>query len=752
MPVSVYCRQGGVDELRKTTPVKPPRFAVSCGVALVSALALASAEPQRAEYARYSAPEPFAYEELRELGADSLSDELARKLRALTTTPFLSNEAFLDGAEPHGPEEPGLGRVLRIVLWNVERGVELDAIKLLLGKGDTFVNRYLRARAGRRNEKGGKPRTIDRARMLGDVKALQSADVLVLNEVDWGVKRSGYQAVVRELGQALEMNWAYGVEFLEIDPGQLGTEEFNGVKNENERRRLVKETAVDRKRAQNMHGTAILSRYPIRSAQLKPLEHQAYDWFQDERDLAGLEKKKRQVAMRVGLESMVRQIRRGGRSVLSVTLDVPELPEGQVTVVSPHLENRADPRDRRLQMLEVLREVREVDHPVIIAGDLNTTMTSSDVTSVQKMLFAKYGTTKFWVNEGIKYATGLGLVYSGLKFGFRSARLQSDPTAQGIKWVAGNQERRLFEEVEQFRFDDGSTFDFRGDSDRTINGLEGTLANSNQRASRGFAPTFSLGIAAGPMRRYKLDWFFVKGYIEDPRDSSQSYRFAPHRARTMRELNYALGRPLSDHALMSIDLPFEEPDKLPAPRWPEEQQGPDLSESWDLPRFSCGQLIDAQQDPAHRERTVWLYGYYSAKRGASFNRLVSEDQGQVFVDELYQRCALTPSQKILAVISEQVSSPGQQLSLGAKVEWDLRRFTGGELATALQNDEEDLGAGLIWLHGFYSALTPDALEQPVTPGRVVEFIERVIQAAGRKPEHPLLELTQELSSERRKTQ
>ena len=31
-----------------------------------------------------------------------------------------------------------------------------------------------------------------------------------------------YREIIRELGEALDMNWAYGVEFLEIDSKQLG--------------------------------------------------------------------------------------------------------------------------------------------------------------------------------------------------------------------------------------------------------------------------------------------------------------------------------------------------------------------------------------------------------------------------------------------------------------------------------------------------------------------------------------------------
>jgi hypothetical protein len=60
-----------------------------------------------------------------------------------------------------------------------------------------------------------------------EIEILKSADVWIVNEVDWGVKRTKYREVIRELGKELNMNWAYGVEFLEIDPKQLGTDKFD---------------------------------------------------------------------------------------------------------------------------------------------------------------------------------------------------------------------------------------------------------------------------------------------------------------------------------------------------------------------------------------------------------------------------------------------------------------------------------------------------------------------------------------------
>jgi len=42
---------------------------------------------------------------------------------------------------------------------------------------------------------------------------MKQADVLLLNEVDWGMKRTDYHNVAEDLAAALGMNYAYGVEF-----------------------------------------------------------------------------------------------------------------------------------------------------------------------------------------------------------------------------------------------------------------------------------------------------------------------------------------------------------------------------------------------------------------------------------------------------------------------------------------------------------------------------------------------------------
>jgi len=108
----------------------------------------------------------------------------------------------------------------------------------------------------------------------------RNADVWILNEVDWGVKRTQYREVIRELGETLNMNWAFGVEFLEVDSKQLGTDAFDDGEEQDSRQNLLEEFKVDKDRLRALHGNAVLSRYPIRSARLVPFTI-GYDWFKE---------------------------------------------------------------------------------------------------------------------------------------------------------------------------------------------------------------------------------------------------------------------------------------------------------------------------------------------------------------------------------------------------------------------------------------------------------------------------------------
>ena len=65
---------------------------------------------------------------------------------------------------------------------------------------------------------------LDKA--TAEAKVLNQSDVLILSEVDWGMGRSDYRQVALDLASALKMNFVYGVEFAEVDPLKLGTDQL----------------------------------------------------------------------------------------------------------------------------------------------------------------------------------------------------------------------------------------------------------------------------------------------------------------------------------------------------------------------------------------------------------------------------------------------------------------------------------------------------------------------------------------------
>jgi endonuclease/exonuclease/phosphatase family metal-dependent hydrolase len=506
-----------------------------------------------ASYPRLRQPKMLTYQELVALGTtDAVGGRLRDRLEAITTTPFISNEAYYRGARPHRPDVSQLGTSLRLVAWNIERGLELDGIKRLFANTEAFLQEAARQEAN-----------VDVGQLRQDVEVLKSADVLVLNEVDWGLKRTGYRSVVRELGETLNMNWAFGVEFIEVDSISLGTEKLEELENGAERRQLLAEIQVDKRKLRALHGTVVLSRYPIVEARVRPFQTPAYDWYTGEKKgLDPLEKGQRFGAEKAFLETITRQIRRGGRSSLIVTLDVPDLSEKRLTVAATHLESNAAPESRRKEMEELLALLRDIPNPVVVAGDLNTTGGDASPTSIKKEILQRLGSASFWTNYGIKYATGYGLLYDAARGSLNSVKNLDDPTARNVPLIGVNPEAEFFSVLDGTRFQDGFAFDFRGTAQRTINGTEGTLANSNQRDTKGFATTYEFERALGVVGKLKLDWILVKAYARDPRDEKEPFRFAPHFARTLQSINYALPTRLSDHSPISVDLPFDEPGPL----------------------------------------------------------------------------------------------------------------------------------------------------------------------------------------------
>lgn len=202
---------------------------------------------------------------------------------------------LLDGFEwdlTDRPAPPSTG-ALRAVAWNIERGKRFEPLL---------------------------------ARITHDPE-LARADLFLLTEVDIGMGRSRNRNVARDLARALGTRYVYANHHLVLSPGDW-----------NERDHSEPNTLA-------MHGSALLSRHPVRSFRAVALPEYV-DKFHH------LEK------------------RFGCKRALIAEL---ELPDGPLTVVVAHLDPFAPPRHRAWQLRLILAEVaRTAPRRVLFGGDLNT--------------------------------------------------------------------------------------------------------------------------------------------------------------------------------------------------------------------------------------------------------------------------------------------------------------------------------------------------------------------------------------------
>jgi endonuclease/exonuclease/phosphatase family metal-dependent hydrolase len=235
------------------------------------------------------------------------------KINQLLASPaYLANQPFLNRLFNHPKvfEVPGcrprVNAFLRIVQWNIEYGKRLDEV----------------------------------ARALNEHSVLRFADLLLINEVDEGMARSGNVAVAEELSKRIEAHAVFGAEYLELTGRQqsvgagavalLSSSEVNG------------NTAA-------LHGCAILTRHRFSNPTVVRLPR-------CEDNFASVQK------------------RLGGRAGVIVKL---HLSGREITAATAHLDVVNTPRCRQAQMRALLEAVDSGDaisslSPVIVGGDLNT--------------------------------------------------------------------------------------------------------------------------------------------------------------------------------------------------------------------------------------------------------------------------------------------------------------------------------------------------------------------------------------------
>ena len=502
----------------------------------------------QAQQAGATGPTLLSYNELVDLyEKDPPSAELSDKLAKILGTPVVNNSASsrpVRAIKAHATSKPGF---LRVATWNIERGLEFEALKAALTNDQRFFRRLPASMRGSR---------FNLANVLEQAAELSRADIVILNEVDWGLKRTNYRNIAKELATAMQMNYVLGVEFVEVDPLSLGIETLEGETSA-DKAKMIENFAVDKTRTLGLHGTAIFSRFPLHNPRVIRFVNQGHDWYADEKDgISKLEEGKRKGAKLVFGEKIMREVRRGGRMILLADIVDSSIPGGAVTVVATHLEGKSKPSERLDQLEEVLSVIKDIDHPVILAGDMNTSGSDATPTSFLREVKKRLGSTTFWATQGIKYATGFGLIYDITVGLVKMQRTRNDPTVKSLKFVSENPEEKFFSTLKDFRFVDGGAFDFRGSRKHSTGASGETLSDSNERGSKGFVSTLEL---KGRFNvEMKLDWIFVKPYLlTDPDDREQPYVFAPQFGRTLKTLNHSLKDRISDHNPMIVDLPLK---------------------------------------------------------------------------------------------------------------------------------------------------------------------------------------------------
>lgn len=164
-----------------------------------------------------------------------------------------------------------------------------------------------------------------------------NCDVILANELDSGMERTGNIDVTKAIAEKIGANYIYGVEYLEI---------AGAPHNKNE---------------EGLHGNAIFSKYKLENPKIVRLPL-AYDWYYDT------------------------QKRFGTRIAIFATVDIKGTKVGLVCV---HLENRTTPEKRVLQikfLLDAIDEHFGKDMPVIIGGDMNTNAVDGDNDSEMEAL------------------------------------------------------------------------------------------------------------------------------------------------------------------------------------------------------------------------------------------------------------------------------------------------------------------------------------------------------------------------------
>ncbi len=346
------------------------------------------------------------------------------------------------------------------------------------------------------------------------MELIKANDIFILNGVTWGSPETNYRNMAEDFAQTVGGEYIYVAEFLEMHPELMeysAKKTYNNpylVDLRNQATNFKLGIKLDLRDFKGLHGNAIVSKFPIKASRIVRLPA-CYDWFKEEAKLLNLPKKERirkPAEDRLG-EGIVEEMRRGGR--VALIADIALNPTNEVTVISVQLENRADPECREEQMQYLLTEIQNIRNPIILGADLNNFEGNSAPTTFQEVVVDTVTDPEVLAGKVVSTFNPFALPTTIFSYTVGGYRKKNDPTVAHVPIILKNKSAGLFKTISNFKFSDGNSFDFSGDSNLNYNRTSKRLANSNERAGKGFVETYQSKKLIG-MGKYKTDWIFVK--------------------------------------------------------------------------------------------------------------------------------------------------------------------------------------------------------------------------------------------------
>ncbi|MFO0003942.1 MAG: hypothetical protein ACK559_22705, partial [bacterium] len=115
-------------------------------------------------------------------------------------------------------------------------------------------------------------------------------------------------------------------------------------------------------------------------------------------------------------------------------------------------------------------------------GDFNNFEKSAEPTSAGKIIKRTVSDPETFAKATVTYLNPYALVTNVGSFTVGHLRKFKDPTVSNIPVLLPNKSRKLFDRIEDFKFEDGNKFEMEGDKSLSHNGIKGYLSNSNQRS------------------------------------------------------------------------------------------------------------------------------------------------------------------------------------------------------------------------------------------------------------------------------